>query len=485
MEKFFAFTLDREIISPLDQFEIRDLLSLDAPTFLSGKQNTTWVKLPNSGDLLKLLVLSYSWKAICGWSNNSGIVTSQKMIERKMEYRGSKSVVNKNTTVKEQRVDGNYTSNLVLRYTLMGFERNYQVKVPSHLIFKKQYSTNNITRIESSDSIVNHFTTNNQVKYSINHSTNGKLNSIHPFFITGFTDAEGSFMISVKKSSAYRRGWKVQASYVITLHKKDLELLQNIQASLGGSIDPKGEDILQLRIFSTEQITKKIIPHFEKYPLLTQKKADFELFKIAVEIINRKGHLTNQGLQEIVNIKASMNKDLSNNLREAFPSTVDYPRPLVGEAAETLKIQDPNWLAGFTSGEGCFYIKQRESNNNKKIVEVIFSISQHSRDKFLMRSLVDYLECGRISESKNAIYYTCSRFSDVWDKILPFFNEFKILGVKSQDFKKWSEICEMVKSKHHLTKEGSNIIREIKTSMNQISLARTNKGCARRPQRDR
>lgn len=128
------------------------------------------------------------------------------MIERKMEYRGSKSVVNKNTTVKEQRVDGNYTSNLVLRYTLMGFERNYQVKVPSHLIFKKQYSTNNITRIESSDSIVNHFTTNNQVKYSINHSTNGKLNSIHPFFITGFTDAEGSFMISVKKSSAYRRG---------------------------------------------------------------------------------------------------------------------------------------------------------------------------------------------------------------------------------------------------------------------------------------
>ena len=31
MEKFFAVTLDREIISPLDQFEIRDLLSIDAP----------------------------------------------------------------------------------------------------------------------------------------------------------------------------------------------------------------------------------------------------------------------------------------------------------------------------------------------------------------------------------------------------------------------------------------------------------------------
>ncbi len=61
MEKFTNFfNLNREIISPLNQFEIRDLLSLDAPTVLSGKQNTMWVKLSNSGDTLELLVPSYS-----------------------------------------------------------------------------------------------------------------------------------------------------------------------------------------------------------------------------------------------------------------------------------------------------------------------------------------------------------------------------------------------------------------------------------------
>ena len=222
--------------------------------------------------------------------------------------------------------------------------------------------------------------------------------------------------------------------------------------------------MIQLRLFSIEQITNLIIPHFDKYPLLTQKKADFELFKLAVEIMNQKGHLTPEGLQEIVNIKASMNKGLSNDLKEAFPHTEEFPRPLV----EAQKIKDPHWLAGFTSGEGCFYIKQRVSaNNDRKIVEVIFTISQHSRDEYLMESLVNYLGSGRLSKSKNAVYYTCSRFSDIWGKILPFFSKFEVLGVKSSDFKKWCKVCEVVKYKGHLTNEGFNQIREIKASMNE------------------
>ena len=52
-----------------------------------------------------------------------------------MGYRGSKSeLINK--SVKEQRVDGSYFENKSkLRGTLMGFERNYQINVPSKQIF--------------------------------------------------------------------------------------------------------------------------------------------------------------------------------------------------------------------------------------------------------------------------------------------------------------------------------------------------------------
>jgi len=67
------------------------------------------------------------------------MVTSHKMSENKMGYRGSKSA---NLAVKEQRVDGSWCKKpLHLRGTLMGFERNYQIKIPSNQLNKQCYST--------------------------------------------------------------------------------------------------------------------------------------------------------------------------------------------------------------------------------------------------------------------------------------------------------------------------------------------------------
>lgn len=69
------------------------------------------------------------------------MVTSHKISENVMGYRGSKSITDYNTPtghnsviVKEQRVDGSwFVANKAknLRCTLMGFERNYQIKIPS------------------------------------------------------------------------------------------------------------------------------------------------------------------------------------------------------------------------------------------------------------------------------------------------------------------------------------------------------------------
>jgi len=51
-----------------------------------------------------------------------------------------------------------------------------------------------------------------------------------------------------------------------------------------------------------------IIPHFMNYPLLTQKAADFNLFVQIVQLMNKGAHLNHSGLQQIANIKASLNK---------------------------------------------------------------------------------------------------------------------------------------------------------------------------------
>jgi len=52
--------------------------------------------------------------------------------------------------------------------------------------------------------------------------------------------------------------------------------------------------------------------------------------------MNNRDHLTSDGIQEILNIRSSLNLGLSEDLRVAYPNTVPVPRRLVDEV-----IPDP------------------------------------------------------------------------------------------------------------------------------------------------
>ena len=80
-----------------------------------------------------------------------------------------------------------------------------------------------------------------------------------------------------------------------------------------------------------------MVTHFKKYPAHTQKQGDFELCCVVLKIIERREHLTLEGLRKIVAIKASMNRGLSEKLQIAFPDVVPVERPIV----ELPKTIDP------------------------------------------------------------------------------------------------------------------------------------------------
>lgn len=81
----------------------------------------------------------------------------------------------------------------------------------------------------------------------------------------------------------------------------------------------------------------KIISHWDNYPLITKKKADFILFKQIIHKVVKGEHLSAKGLQEIVNIRASMNLGLSDSLKTIFPNTVPVDRPLI----ENITVPHP------------------------------------------------------------------------------------------------------------------------------------------------
>ena len=48
-----------------------------------------------------------------------------------------------------------------------------------------------------------------------------------------------------------------------------------------------------------------IIDHIDKYPLITDKRADYQLFKQVVKLLELKEHLTLEGFLKILSIRAS------------------------------------------------------------------------------------------------------------------------------------------------------------------------------------
>ena len=208
-----------------------------------------------------------------------------------------------------------------------------------------------------------------------------------------------------------------------------------------------------------------VINYFKMYPLMTNKCSDLKLFIMVYEIMRRKEHLTNEGFMKIIAIKASMNRGLSEKLKLNFPDVVLVERPKVN----TPKTIDPQWLAGFTDGEGSFMINifQSQTNYTGFQVKLVFQITQHERDEKLMRSWIELLKCGKIFKNREAFDFRVFKLSDILNIIIPFFKKYPILGMKALDFDDWCKVAELMKNKMHLTAEGLEEIRKIKAGMNK------------------
>lgn len=337
--------------------------------------------------------------------------------------------------------------------------------------------------------------------------SNSNLN-LDPWFITGFSDAESSFTISISPDNRSNLKWAVQAVFTINLHKKDIAILESIKNTLGvGNIKIRSDSVVTYKVKSKKEL-QIIIDHFDKYPLATAKHSDYLLFKQCFEIINNGEHLTEEGLLKILGLKTFLNLGLSDKLKEAFPNIVPISRP------EYIFKGIPNswWVSGFVSGDGSFYliVKNLNSKLNEKVyfkVVLNFKICLHIRDEEVIKGLLNYLNLSQIQSSdkytftsrasknlhlnesslaevrgnseenenkfkfiyktKNTITLHITKFSDIKNIIIPFFEKYPIFGIKSLDFSDFKEVSEIIQNKKHLTSEGFNTIEIINLKMNQ------------------
>ena len=124
-----------------------------------------------------------------------------------------------------------------------------------------------------------------------------------PNYLSGFTDGEGSFNISViNREKDYKHGWKISLCFNIS--QKDDTVPKIFKNFLGcGKIRYRKDGICYFDVRKTEDLVNIVVPFFRKYPLLSRKNDVFIIFCEALELVKNKRHLTKEGMKKILELR--------------------------------------------------------------------------------------------------------------------------------------------------------------------------------------
>lgn len=132
---------------------------------------------------------------------------------------------------------------------------------------------------------------------------------LDPWYVTGLIEGEGTFGVSFNLRRRLRVGVETRPYFAISLNQRNLELIKSLRDyfSCGGIRFSRGDNTYKYEVRSIDDLTEKIIPHFEKYPLQGDKRRDFETFKKICQMVRQNWHLSKKYLPEIIDLAYSMN----------------------------------------------------------------------------------------------------------------------------------------------------------------------------------
>jgi len=129
------------------------------------------------------------------------------------------------------------------------------------------------------------------------------------FFLAGFVEGEGSFNVSLRKKSDYKVGWQVVMSFNVS--QKDPTILELLQDEIKcGIIKVRKKDNLHsFDVTNPKDIIFKVIPYFQKYPLLSfSKKKNFAIFCDIAYLMGKGEHTNTSGLKKILELRENINE---------------------------------------------------------------------------------------------------------------------------------------------------------------------------------
>ena len=138
-----------------------------------------------------------------------------------------------------------------------------------------------------------------------------------------------------------------------------------------------------------------------------------------------------------------------------------------------------DYIRGLVDGEGCFNVKvwQDKRPNRTYRVEVKFFIALRDDNYHLLEKVKDFFQCGRIElavkahgNKKTQWRYVVARKEELANIIIPFFENYPLIGAKKKDYDLFKEAVNLFTSKKHLYLTGQKFPRPKRRLVNPQSV---------------
>lgn len=274
-------------------------------------------------------------------------------------------------------------------------------------------------------------------------------------WLSGFTDAEGNFLITIDREY-------VKFRYKISLHIDDINVLHLIKSKLniGRVTVDKNNNSCSFIVESYSDIKNVICPIFKSFPLHTSKKLDFENFYEAV-LIKNNNKLSDTDMEKIRSLKSSM-----NSKREVFTYST----------SESQIIINPNWFIGFLEGEGTFGIKTgsslyfqiaQKSTSQESLNAITVFLTGLSNDDLKNSKISPMNVVSTVNTRTNVVSLVVSSVDSLYYYLLPLLDSSKMYTRKAVDFRLWRLALLLKIHGYYYLPEGKKLFLDISDILNK------------------
>jgi len=116
------------------------------------------------------------------------------------------------------------------------------------------------------------------------------------------------------------------------------------------------------------------------------------------------------------------------------------------------------YLTGFVDGEGSFSISvHRHPTRFGWVIDPMFQVYQHKDNAFILYIFKKTFQCGYVGTkggNPNCYVYCVDNTKQLIGRIIPFFEQYPLIGEKHNNFSLFREIVFGLSQRKHFTKEG-------------------------------